>query len=312
MMKMPDSVFPAACGQDAESQSTRSCPKEAAGGIRAEAAENTAQCSVCFRRCILKEGQTGFCRARRNTGGKVTDANYGRITSAALDPIEKKPLKEFYPGSTILSVGSYGCNLRCPFCQNHSIAQNSLENQCEEITPRQLVDKAHELKPYGCIGLAFTYNEPMVGYEFVRDCSKLAHEEGLKNVVVTNGCASHEALEAILPYVDAFNIDLKGFSNRYYEYVGGDFEMVKAFIRTAAKSSHVELTTLIVSGKNDSVEEIEQMARWIQENAPSAVLHLTRYFPQWKETAAPTPVDTLRTLETAARRYLSHVYLGNV
>lgn len=270
------------------------------------------KCEVCFRQCDLEEGQEGFCKARVNQNGQITARNYGKISSAALDPIEKKPLVSFYPGSMILSVGSYGCSLRCPFCQNHEISQVDLDAKCEQVTPEQLVDKALELVPYGNIGIAFTYNEPMVGYEFIRDTAKLAHEKGLKTVVVTSGNATVNTLEKILPYIDAFNVDLKGFTKDAYRYVGGDLETTKNFIARAAKDAHVEVTTLVVPGKNDSVEDMERMARWLSEISPDIVLHLSRYFPRYHETIPPTSVETLKKLRQTAQKCLHHVVLGNV
>lgn len=274
--------------------------------------DNAVECDVCFHRCTLKEGQTGFCRARKNENGRIIDENYGCISSATLDPIEKKPLAYFYPGSKILSVGSYGCNLRCPFCQNHEIAQQDLRNQCEKVTPQQLVDKAIELKPYGNIGIAFTYNEPMISWEFIRDTAKLAHENGLKVVVVTNGTATVETLEKILPYVDAFNVDLKGYTQDYYDWLHGDLETVKKFIETAAKKSHVEVTTLVVPGRNDSEEEMDALASFMASVDPDIPLHITRYFPRWKEKEDPTPVATLKKLEETATKHLNRVRIGNV
>lgn len=274
--------------------------------------DNAVECDVCFHRCTLKEGQTGFCRARKNENGRIIDENYGCISSATLDPIEKKPLAYFYPGSKILSVGSYGCNLRCPFCQNHEIAQQDLRNQCEKVTPQQLVDKAIELKPYGNIGIAFTYNEPMISWEFIRDTAKLAHENGLKVVVVTNGTATVETLEKILPYVDAFNVDLKGYTQDYYDWLHGDLETVKKFIETAAKKSHVEVTTLVVPGRNDSEEEMDALASFLASVDPDIPLHITRYFPRWKEKEDPTPVATLKKLEETATKHLNRVRIGNV
>ena len=274
--------------------------------------DNAVECDVCFHRCTLKEGQTGFCRARKNENGRIIDENYGCISSATLDPIEKKPLAYFYPGSKILSVGSYGCNLRCPFCQNHEIAQQDLRNQCEKVTPQQLVDKAIELKPYGNIGIAFTYNEPMISWEFIRDTAKLAHENGLKVVVVTNGTATVETLEKILPYVDAFNVDLKGYTQDYYDWLHGDLETVKKFIETAAKKSHVEVTTLVVPGRNDSEEEMDALASFLASVDPDIPLHITRYFPRWKEKEDPTPVATLKKLEETATKHLNRVRTGNV
>ena len=201
--------------------------------------------------------------------GKVVAENYGKITSIGLDPIEKKPLNRFFPGSLILSVGSYGCNLRCPFCQNYDISwgDNVLngDNEFRIISPEELVETALRYKPAGNIGIAFTYNEPLVGYEYVRDCAKLAHENGLKNVLVSNGTASLKIYEEIAPFIDAMNIDLKGFTKEYYDFIGGDLEMTKAFITEAVKNCHVELTTLIVPGHNDSEEEMCEISSWISE-----------------------------------------------
>ena len=206
-----------------------------------------ARCGVCFRHCELKEGQIGFCGARICAGGVVTASNYGRVTSLALDPIEKKPLNRFMPGSRILSVGSYGCNLRCPFCQNHEISWSKeamqFADRAEYVTPEEIARTAAYYKSRGNVGVAFTYNEPLVGYEFVRDTAKLVHEAGMVNVLVSNGTAELPVLEEILPYMDAMNIDLKGFTDRYYSQVlGGDRGMVMRFIERAVQSCHVELT----------------------------------------------------------------------
>ena len=175
-------------------------------------------CGICPRGCNIEEGHTGFCGARGNVGGRVTALNYGRVTSIALDPIEKKPLNRFMPGSMILSVGSYGCNLRCPFCQNCEISMaDGKTMRTYEITPEQLADKAQELRPRGNIGVAYTYNEPLIGYEFVYDCAVLASRRGLKNVLVTNGYICEKPLCDILPHIDAMNIDLKGFTEEFYK-----------------------------------------------------------------------------------------------
>lgn len=269
-------------------------------------------CSVCFRRCLIPEGKTGFCRTKKNVNGQLVDLSSGRITSAALDPIEKKPLARFYPGSLILSFGSYGCSLTCPFCQNWQIAQQDLYLESEQVSPEQLVAKALELKPYGNIGLAATYNEPMLNPEFLAETFKQAKAAGLKTVIVTNGSATLETLEQVLPYTDAFNIDLKGFTPEFYHWVGGDLETVKAFIERAAQSAHVELTMLVIPQKNDSVAEMEQMAAWIAGISPDIPLHLSRYFPRWKCTIEATGIESLKMLQKTARKYLKHVYLGNV
>ena len=225
-------------------------------------------CDVCFRQCKIEEGQTGFCGARTCRDGQIVAENYGSLTSVALDPIEKKPLKMFHPGSMILSFGSYGCNLRCPFCQNSSISwsQKAFEykDKADFYEPQEIVETALELRPRGNIGLAFTYNEPLVGYEFVRDTAKLAREAGLQNVLVTNGTASQKVLDEILPYIDAMNIDLKAFTDDFYRnFIGGDFHMVKDFIATAAGVCHVELTTLIIPSENDSEQEMRKLSAWI-------------------------------------------------
>ncbi|MDE7112902.1 MAG: radical SAM protein, partial [Acetatifactor sp.] len=242
---------------------------------------------------------------------------YGLITSIALDPIEKKPLQDFHPGSMILSVGSYGCNLRCPFCQNHEISmadKGVLET--EYISPRQLADTAltwKEQKRAGNIGVAYTYNEPLVGWEYVRDTARLVREYGMINVLVTNGTASQKVLEELLPWIDAMNIDLKGFREEYYRKLGGDLETVKAFITRAAESCHVELTTLIVPGENDSPEEMEAQAKWISGLNPAIPLHITRFFPRYRmKDREATDVDQLYCLARIAERYLERVYVGNV
>jgi len=270
------------------------------------------KCDVCFHRCSLSEGQIGLCRARGMKNGAIVSLNYGLLTSLALDPIEKKPLKEFYPGSLILSCGSYGCNLRCPFCQNFEISQYNRADQAEFYAPETLVKLALESKKEGNIGLAFTYNEPMVSYEFVRDCAKLAKEKELKTVLVSNGCASLSALNEVLPYLDAMNIDLKGFTPEYFAYVGGDFAMTKAFIAEATKHCHVELTTLIVPHHNDDEASMALEAQWIASLDPRIPLHLTRYFPRYKEKEPPTSLSSLEALSRVARRHLHSVYLGNI
>ena len=279
-------------------------------------------CDVCFRQCKLEEGMTGFCGGRSCRDGQIVAANYGRLTSVALDPIEKKPLKMFMPGSMILSLGSYGCNLRCPFCQNSSISwsQKAFEykDKAEFYEPDEIVKTALELRGRGNIGLAFTYNEPLVGYEFVRDTARLVKEAGLQNVLVTNGTASQKILEQILPYIDAMNIDLKAFNDHFYrDFIGGDFQMVKDFISTAAGACHVELTTLIIPGENDSEEEMRELSFWVatleNQTGKKIPLHITRFFPAFKLTDRdPTPVNTILRLVEVAKENLEFVFPGNL
>lgn len=276
-------------------------------------------CPVCFHHCILSEGQCGRCRARKNVNGTVVCDNYGKVTALALDPIEKKPLKHFMPGSLILSVGSYGCNLSCPFCQNHDISMGgSGTMEYREISPEELAELAavysRQSDRYGRknIGVAFTYNEPLTGYEFVRDTSRMVRERGMKNVLVTNGTAELAVLEEILPFIDAMNIDLKGFTDSYYRKLGGSLEAVKAFICRAAETCHVELTTLIVPGENDSEEEMGREAEWIASVDPEIVLHVTRFFPRYKMTdRQATDVETVYRLRDTAGKHLKNVYTGN-
>lgn len=282
-------------------------------------------CKVCFRHCDIREGGTGFCGARTVNQGEIIASNYGRITSLALDPIEKKPLNRFMPGSYIISVGSYGCNLRCPFCQNSEISWSEdafkLSKRTEYISPEELADMALRYRSSGNIGLAFTYNEPLVGYEYVRDTAKLVHEKGMKNVLVTNGTASIEVLEEILPFIDAMNIDLKGFTDHYYrDVLKGDRRMVMDFIERAVRDSHVELTTLIVPGENDSEEEIREMTSWIaglkdgEGNVigPEIPLHISRFFPRFNMTdRAATDVGLIYQLKEVAEEKLRYVYTGN-
>lgn len=274
-------------------------------------------CQVCMHHCALEPGQTGLCRARKNEGGEIVCVNYGQITSLALDPIEKKPLYDFHPGSKVLSVGSFGCNLRCPFCQNHEISMaDGRELDPEYVLPRQLADLAlvwKEQKNAGNIGIAYTYNEPLVGWEFVRDTASLVREYGMRNVLVTNGTASQEILEELLPLIDAMNIDLKGFREEYYRKLGGDLETVKGFIARAQESCHVELTTLIVPGENDSLEDMEAQAKWIAGLRPTIPLHITRFFPRYHmRDKEATDVEQLYRLAGIAERFLDKVYVGNV
>lgn len=271
-------------------------------------------CNVCPHNCNLDEGQTGFCRARRNIDEKIVSINYGKITSIALDPIEKKPLYHFYPGSMILSVGSFGCNLRCPFCQNYSISMCGEDNieYSEKISPEELIRLALKYAPHGNIGIAYTYNEPLVGIEYVLDCAKLAKQKGLKNVVVTNGYASEETINTVLPYIDAMNIDLKAFTQEFYDKINGDIQIVKNNIKTAAGSCHVEITTLIIPGENDSIEENTSLAKWLASVSDEIPLHLSRFFPRYKLTDRDaTDVKHIYTLADNAKKYLKHVYTGN-
>lgn len=273
-----------------------------------------ATCRICPHKCVLEEGQKGLCRARVNRGGRVECENYGCVTSMALDPIEKKPLARFYPGSTILSVGSYGCNMKCPFCQNSDIAAVSADEVTfRTVPPEQLADTALALAGRGNIGVAYTYNEPLIGFEYVLESAKIVRRRGMKNVCVTNGMICEEPLLELLPYTDAMNIDLKSFSpDVYRRHLGGDLETVQNTIRLAAQACHVEVTALIVPGMNDSVEEMESLAGWLAGVNAEIPLHITRFFPRHHITdALPTGIALLDELCAAAQKHLKYVYRGN-
>ncbi|MBR6960138.1 MAG: AmmeMemoRadiSam system radical SAM enzyme [Clostridiales bacterium] len=272
-----------------------------------------AQCNVCFRHCDITEGHTGACRARTCRNGVVVPSNYGRVTSIALDSIEKKPLARFCPGSKILSAGSYGCNLFCPFCQNYDISRSDGKLFDDEIAPEQLAELALRYVDRGNIGIAYTYNEPTVGYEFVRDTARIVNSNGLKNVLVTNGSASREVLEDLIPYIDAMNIDIKSMSDKTYrDILGGDLNSVKDFITGSYRRCHVELTMLIVPGMNDSEDELRELSAWIAGLDDNIPLHVTRFYPRYKMTdRGPTEVERVYRLADIAREKLRFVYTGN-
>ncbi len=279
------------------------------------------KCEVCFRHCDLSDGQLGFCRARRNRGDRIIPENYGVITSIALDPIEKKPLNRFCPGSFILSLGSYGCNLRCPFCQNHGISQIGDKGEGKEFSrtdPERILEIALDERKNGNIGVAYTYNEALVGYEFVRDTAKLIRDAGMKNVLVSNGTAELKVLHEILPFMDAMNIDLKSFSEKVYrEVLKGDLKQTMDFIEEASRHCHMEITTLIVPDINDSEEEIREMTSWIASlndgKGKEIPYHISRFFPRYNMTdRSATDVGLIYRLAETARENLQYVYEGNV
>ena len=289
----------------------------------ADSAEGFAVCPVCPHHCRIAEGKSGRCRGRGTKNGKVVPLNYGRVTSLALDPIEKKPLRKFFPGSGILSVGSYGCNLNCPFCQNWEISMSDGQDFRRgrwggetSLAPETLAGMAGELRAQGNIGVAFTYNEPLISWEYVLDTAKLLRKNNMKSVLVTNGCFSGETADAVLPWIDALNIDLKSFQeNVYRDTLGGDLETVKSFIGKAAEQCHTELTCLIVPGMNDTEEEMQAMVQWIGSlpSGEEIPLHITRFFPRYRVLdREPTDRSVILHLTEIARQHLKHVYPGNL
>ena len=272
-----------------------------------------ATCRICPRACEIEEGGLGFCRARTNRNGMVVCENYARVTAIALDPIEKKPLRQFHPGSKILSVGSYGCNMNCAYCQNCEISMARAEYvEWREIQPNELIARAQTLTTAGNIGVAFTYNEPLVGYEYVLDSAKLAKERGLFVVLVTNGMICSDPWQKLLPYVDAANIDLKVFSREGYRKLGGDLDTVLESISIAAERIHVEVTTLIVPGFSDDEALLRKQAQWLAGESKEIALHLSRFFPRYRmKNTDPTPTETIGKLADTAREFLPFVYMGN-
>ena len=284
--------------------------------------EGKVVCEVCPHHCAIPEGGKGKCRARGTRNGKNVPLLYGIVSSLALDPIEKKPLRRFYPGSSILSVGSFGCNLNCPFCQNWEISMTDgsevLRGREAEhsLAPDVLADMADRLRGRGNIGVAFTYNEPTICYEYILDTAPLLREKGLKTVLVTNGCVEDEIAKQLLPHVDALNIDLKSFDAEVYrKTLGGDLETVKRFIERASTQCHVELTTLIVPGLNDSEAEMRTLTDWVASlpGGEEIPLHITRFFPRYRMTdRAATERKTVLRLTEIAGEKLKYVYPGNM
>ena len=265
------------------------------------------KCFLCPHRCTIKDGYSGICGVRKNKNGILNTINYGKISSYAYDPIEKKPLRNFYPNTRIFSIGSFGCNLKCRFCQNWQISQQLPPTI--EIPDKDILALAGE----NSIGIAYTYNEPTIWYEYVFHIAKKIREIGLKNVLVTNGYIEQEPLKELLPFIDALNIDLKSYDDEYYrELCGGNIGPILETIKMSAEKSHVEITTLIVEGENDSPEKIGSMAYWISQIDKNIPLHITRYFPAYKMNNPPTSLDILTELKEHADKYLKYVYLGNV
>ena len=268
------------------------------------------KCHLCPYECLIPPSGKGACGVRMNKDGTLYTLVYGKTTGISLDPIEKKPLYRYHPGEYILSLGTRGCNLHCDFCQNWHISQE-VDGPTEDITSEEIVDRAKEHRSFG---IAYTYNEPFIWYEFVLDTAKLARQNGLENVLVTNGFVNIEPLKEMLPFIGAMNIDLKAFDEDFYTKVcKGRLKPVLDVIKLSAKHCHVELTCLLIPTLNDSKTMIKKMTDWIFENlGPTTPLHLSRYFPCYKMTLPSTPVETLETAKKIAEEKLKYVYVGNV
>ncbi len=267
----------------------------------------TVVCDLCPHHCRIKNGGHGLCRIRMNNDTTLYATGYGNIVSYAIDPIEKKPLYHFYPGKNILSVGVNGCNLTCKFCQNWQVSQ--CDQPTQYVSPDELIRMAIQ---YRSFGIAFTYTEPLIWYEYLIDCSTRARMEGLKIVLVTNGYICKEAAQELLPHIDALNIDLKSMNPEFYQNTcGGTLEPVVEFIKLADKQCHIEITNLIIPTLNDSSDDIESLAEFIASVNPHIPVHFSAYYPQYKMDIPSTPPDTLKNVYQTAKKYLNYVYLGN-
>ncbi|MDI3526569.1 MAG: pyruvate formate lyase activating enzyme [Tenuifilum sp.] len=276
---------------------------------------NKIICELCPHECSLKVGQKGICQTRINEMGSMRLLNFGVIASAGLDPIEKKPLYHFYPGSKIFSIGGYGCNLKCKFCQNYEISQYTPGHNIpsRELAPTDIVQLASQLSQN--IGIAYTYNEPTVFYELMYETAILANEKGLKNVMVSNGFINTKPLLDLLDVIDAFNIDLKAFRDDFYKTItGGTIEPVLKNLEKIKKNgNHLEIAFLVIPELNDSKEECKNMFKWIAENlGDDTPVHINRYYPAYKLDKPATPAEKLEELFEIAIQYLKYVYIGNL
>ena len=269
---------------------------------------DSVRCLLCPNYCVIAKGKKGTCRVRTNRDGKLEASAYGQVVSLAIDPVEKKPLYHFYPSNQILSTGANGCNFRCGFCQNSKISQNS--SPTRYVSPEDLAQLASQ---NGSIGVAYTYTEPFIWFEYIRDAGRLVHDRGLVNVLVTNGYVNEEPLRELLPVVDAMNIDVKSMRPEFYNKVcGGKLEDVLRTVELASRQCHVEITNLVITNYNDTEEDFLKLADWIYSIDPSIPLHISRYSPRYKFTEPSTPVETLVKAYEIAKSKLNYVYLGNI
>jgi pyruvate formate lyase activating enzyme len=273
------------------------------------------QCGLCAHRCKILPGKRGFCGVRENRGGHLYSLIYGTVSSEAVDPIEKKPLYHFYPGSYAYSVGTIGCNFRCKYCQNWAISQATIENSYTcDISPEELIERAIMS---GSRAVAWTYNEPTIWHEYAYESAKLAKDVGLATVYVTNGYMTPEALRHIAPWLDAANIDIKAFTEEFYKEIASAklAPVLESAILAKELGIHVEITTLLIPKYNDSPDELRELSKWIYKNlGPDTPLHFTRFYPQYKmQNLYPTPLETLVAAhKIASEEGMKYVYVGNV
>lgn len=273
-------------------------------------------CELCPRECRLAEGQAGACNVRRAAGGRLYTLNYNRCVSLAVDPIEKKPLYHFYPGWRILSAGTFGCNLHCSFCQNWSLARGE-DRAARHLDAAGLLQILQQRPPQEQLGVAYTYNEPSIWFEYVLEASRLLSGHGYKNVLVSNGLINPQPLAELMPYIQAMNIDVKAFNDEFYNKychapAARGLATVRKTVEKALEHCHVELTYLVITTLNDSMAEIEAFVSWVAALDRDIPVHFSRYYPQYRLELPPTPAHTMQQAWETAREKLSYVYLGNL
>ena len=266
------------------------------------------KCELCPHHCIIKEDKTGICKVRKNIKGELKSLNYGKVSALRVDPIEKKPLYHFYPAKEVLSIGSYGCNLSCSYCQNWQISQQ--KPPLKDYSPQAIINTAQK-KELDLI--AYTYSEPTVFYEYMLDTAKLASKKGIKNILVSNGFIEEEPLKELTPYLAAANIDLKSFQDHFYKkHCQGGLDAVKKTIRYLADKIHLEVTTLVISDLNDDLDELQKIFNFLAEIDQDIPLHLSRYYPAYKLDNPATDLNLMEKAYQLAKKDLNNVYLGNV
>ena len=275
---------------------------------------NLVQCNLCPKTCIIKPNNFGNCNARKNIKGKLYSVVYNKVCSIAIDPIEKKPLYHFMKGSKVFSIGTTGCNLHCKFCQNWTTSQTKPEDNHTEITPERIIQ---ETINSGCKIIAYTYNEPIIFYEYVLDTAKLSKKKGLKNVLVCNGFINQEPLKELLPYIDAANIDLKSIEDSFYrKYCDAWLNPILETLKTIKKEKvHLEITNLIIPKLNDNMKKIDELCKWIKKNLGNDIpLHFSAFFPCYKMiNKETTPKETLfKAKKIAEKNNIKYIHLGNI
>ncbi len=277
---------------------------------------NLIKCNLCPRNCLIKPGELGDCKARKNIGGVLYSLDYNYFTAIHADPIEKKPIYMYKPGTQSMSFGSAGCNLHCDFCQNWEISQMSADSsRLQKVTPEEAVALTER---YGCETIAYTYNEPLINFEWIKDTGKIAHEHNIGNILVSNGLINKEPLKELIGIIDAANIDIKSFNNEFYKKICHfpGLEIIKNNVKTLFNNGvHVELTMLIIPGFNDNSESVTEFVRWVSTELSDKVpIHFSRFYPHYKmSTVPPTPVETIiKAQEIAKQEKIKNVFVGNL